>query len=452
MQSIHRFIHELTFEQLPADVIEQAKYCVLDLLGVAAAGKATQLQNMVAKLALKQFAGDTPMLFSDHTASGCGASLYGGMLIDSMDAHDGQVLTKGHVGVAVLPGLLASMHESAVTGEELLTSLVIGYEIATRAGIALHQTACDYHTSGAWNALGVAAVSARRKGLTEAQTEHALGIAEFYGPRSQMMRCIEHPTMLKDGSGWGAMAGFASAELAEEGFTGAPAVTLLDQQTHALWADLGQRWYILEQYFKPYPVCRWAQPAVEAVRALQQENKLEPDEIELIEVHSFHQAVCLHTKRPETTEQAQYSLPFSVASAVIDNTVTVEAVTKGLKDPARLALTERMRLIEEPAYNDKFPAERWAHVVVTLKNGDKLTSPPCIARGNPENPLSRDEMRGKFRSLAEKELPASRVSAIEEGCLQLDKVSKEQVLAWLSMLYQGTLSDKPSDTLPDTSR
>ena len=106
MQSIHRFIHELTFEQLPADVIEQAKYCVLDLLGVAAAGKATQLQNMVAKLAQKQFAGDTPMLFSDHTASGCGATLYGGMLIDSMDAHDGQVLTKGHVGVAVLPGLL----------------------------------------------------------------------------------------------------------------------------------------------------------------------------------------------------------------------------------------------------------------------------------------------------------------------------------------------------------
>ena len=55
------------------------------------------------------------------------------------------------------------------------------------------------------------------------------------------MRCIEHPTMLKDGSGWGAMAGFASAELAEEGFTGAPAVTLQGQQTHALWADLGQR-------------------------------------------------------------------------------------------------------------------------------------------------------------------------------------------------------------------
>ncbi|MCG9553202.1 MmgE/PrpD family protein [Vibrio sp. Isolate31] len=102
MQSIHRFIHELTFEYLPTYVIEQAKYCVLDLLDVAAAGKATQLQNMVAKLAQKQFAGDTPMLFSDHTASGCGATLYGGMLIDSMDTHDGQVLTKGHVGVAAV--------------------------------------------------------------------------------------------------------------------------------------------------------------------------------------------------------------------------------------------------------------------------------------------------------------------------------------------------------------
>src|SRR5918997_4185607 len=82
-----------------------------------------------------------------------------------------------------------------------------------------------------------------------------------------MMRCIDHPTMVKDGSGFGALAGVSAAYLATEGFTGAPAV-LVEDGPAAIWGDLGRRWTILEQYFKPYPVCRWAQPAVEAAAAL----------------------------------------------------------------------------------------------------------------------------------------------------------------------------------------
>src|SRR3546814_7985834 len=92
----------------------------------------------------------------------------------------------------------------------------MGYEVATRAGIVLHGSVSDYHTSGAWNALGVAAVASRLLGLDRERTRHAIGIAEYHGPRSQMMRCIDHPTMLKDGSGWGAFAGVRSEEHTSE--------------------------------------------------------------------------------------------------------------------------------------------------------------------------------------------------------------------------------------------
>src|SRR5262249_8770104 len=149
-----------------------------------------------------------------------------------------------------------------------VVNLVLGYEIATRAGIALHASVADYHTSGAWNALGCAAIVARVLGLSTDVTRHALGIAEYHGPRSQMMRCIAHPTMLKDGSGWGAFTGVAAGYLAAAGFTGAPAITMDAGQHAELWGDLGRRWRILEQYFKSYPVCRWADPAIEAVRLL----------------------------------------------------------------------------------------------------------------------------------------------------------------------------------------
>ena len=79
-----------------------------------------------------------------------------------------------------------------------------------------------------------------------------MGIAEYHGPRSQMMRCMDHPTMVKDGSDWGAMCGVSAARMAKAGFTGAPALTL--QTEH--WQHLGADLLILQQYFKPYPVCR----------------------------------------------------------------------------------------------------------------------------------------------------------------------------------------------------
>src|SRR5215475_6009108 len=136
----------------------------------------------------------------------------------------------------------------AISGAELLTALVIGYEVAIRAGIATHRSAPDYHTSGSWNALGVVAVGTRLLGLDAAAMRHGLGIAEYHGPRSQMMRCIDFPTMLKDGSGWGAMCGLSAAYLAADGFTGAPALVIESDAVEALWADLGQRWRILELY------------------------------------------------------------------------------------------------------------------------------------------------------------------------------------------------------------
>ncbi|MBY4677538.1 MmgE/PrpD family protein [Marinobacterium arenosum] len=437
MKTVSDFIHRLQFDELPAEVVEQAKICLLDLLGVAVAGHATRLSRILGDFVASQYPGDVPLLFSDKRASACGAALFGGMLIDSIDAHDGQVLTKGHVGVAILPGLLAAAEQRQLDGKELLTALVLGYEIATRAGIALHATAADYHTSGAWNSIGVAAVVARLHGLDAEQTWQALGSAEFYGPRSQMMRCIDHPTMVKDGSGWGALTGISAALLAEAGFTGAPAVTLSAPEVASIWADLGQRWYILEQYFKAYPVCRWAQPAVEAVRQLRAEHQFAPAEIEQIDIHSFHEATRLHVRQPDTTEQAQYSLPFSVACALLDDVVTAQAVAEtdqGLFNPARRALSNRVVTHEVADYNALFPAERWAHARIRLKDGRELLSRPAIARGNPENPLSRDELIDKYQTLAGPALPSEVLAAIRDRSLALDSHSESALKEYLALL------------------
>src|SRR5215470_6673378 len=187
---IHRFVREIGYEDLPPPVRRMAERCLLDLAGTAAAGRATPLARIIADHAVRGFGpGEggprARLLLDGRRASPLGAALAGGMTIDSFDAHDGHVLTKGHAGVAILPGLLALADaaidggQASLSGPAFLAALVVGYEIAIRAGIAQHATAPDYHTSGAWNALGVAAVAARLWGMDLEPFRHALGIAEY---------------------------------------------------------------------------------------------------------------------------------------------------------------------------------------------------------------------------------------------------------------------------------
>jgi 2-methylcitrate dehydratase PrpD len=418
MSGTFEFIHDLRYDDLPADVVRQARRCLLDLIGTAAGGYTTEVSGIIRRHALRFFGagegGGARLPFDGRRASPVGAALAGGMMIDSLDCHDGHVLTKGHTGAAVLPALLALVDSGCmVDGREFITALVLGYEIATRAGIALHATVPDYHSSGAWNALACAALGARLLHLTPEQTRQALGIAEYHGPRSQIMRVVDHPTMAKDGSGWGAMAGVSAAFLAADGFTGAPALTVESEAAAPYWSDLGARWRIHEHYFKAYPVCRWAQPAVEAALALQRAHRVGADDIDHIEVNTFHEGTRLSTRCPTSTDEAQYSLPFPVSVALIRGRLGAADVTgDALRDPAILRLSNSMVLVDDPQYNARFPAERWAHVTFVLKDGTRQTSEPAIARGNPENPLSDAELLEKYQLLAEPVLGAGRAGHI----------------------------------------
>lgn len=418
------FIHRLAFEDLPPGVVHQTKRALLDLVGVAFAGTGTELSRIARRFAANHLAspsGGARILFDGRRASAAGAAYAGASTIDAFDAHDGHALTKGHAGVALLPALLA-VRDAGIPadGRGCLTALVLGYEIATRAGIALHKSVGDYHTSGAWNALGVAAMAARLMRLGPEETRHAIGIAEYHGPRSQMMRVIDHPTMLKDGSGWGAFAGVAAADLAADGFTGAPAVTLEAPAQSDLWHDLGERWRILEQYFKPYPVCRWAQPAIEAAASLLKRRPVAPERIAAVEVETFAHAVRLGNRPPATTEEAQYAIGFPLAAFLVRGRLgAAEIGAEGLADEAVRALCRRIALQENESYTRRFPAERLATLRIVLDDGTILASGPTAARGDPERPLSDDELVLKFRDLTSG-LDHGRRDAIERAIWELD--------------------------------
>ncbi|MGX9349924.1 MmgE/PrpD family protein [Shimia sp. W99] len=419
------FIHSLNLSDIPAPVRAQAELSLLDLIGVAAGGIGTRLSQIIRDHAHTEFGGHLPMLFDGRTTSATGGALAAGMTIDALDGHDGFNPAKGHIGCPLFPAALMLGHEANVSGRDFLTAIVLGYEFGARAAMAQHATVPDYHTSGSWGAVTAAAAGARLLLLDPDTTRHALGIAEYHGPRSQMMRCIDTPTMVKDGSGWGSMAGVSAVKLAQSGFTGAPAITV--EEAPAFWTDLGSRWYMLEQYYKPYPVCRWAQAPIEAALHLRQSHSLSPDEITGIEIHTFHESVRLAMPTPDSTEAAQYSTSFPVAVALARGTVTPSDISDAaVTDPAILTLAGKITMIESDHANAHFPLKRFARVAITTPRGH-FESDWHEPLWDHTAPPSEADLRMKFQTLANPILGRDRAARIEESLSTLDKSPLSQL-------------------------
>ncbi len=411
------FIHALTWADLPDDVQAQVKLSLLDLIGVGIAGRGTDLSRIIHSYAAAEHAGGITLPFDAATASASGVALAYGMTIDSIDAHDGFNPAKGHIGCPLWPAVYALGTDA--TGLELIMALAMGYEFGARCSIAQHGSVPDYHTSGSWGAVAAAAAGARLMGLNHDKIRHALGIAEYHGPRSQMMRVIDHPTMLKDGAGWGAMCGVAAVKLAANGFTGAPAITVEEQP--AVWADLGQRWYLREQYYKPYPVCRWAQAPVEAVLALRSAHDLTASDIDHIEIVTFHESVRLATAMPQSTEEAQYSTSFPVAVAMVRGGLeAADVLPDALNDAEVLRLSQGIVMSEDDSANAAFPLQRKAKVILYLRDGRQIASDWTEPKWEHTSPPTPAELRDKFFSYAAPVIGDIRARAIADSVATLE--------------------------------
>ena len=424
--AIDGFIRTLNSRDIPASVMDRAALLLLDTLGIAIAAAPMQAGVLARETARRIYNTADPkdtawMMFDGRTASLVGAAFATATQIDNLDGHDGYNPTKGHIGVAVVPALMSfAQHLPDLSGPDALAAFVVGYEIAGRAGIALHATTADYHTSGAWNALGVAALGARLRGTPADQLREALGIAEYHGPRSQMMREIANPTMLHDGSGMGAMVGVSSLIMAEIGFTGGPAITVEAPEVAAYWTDLGAFWQVEHQYIKPYPICRWAHAAIDAAREICIAENVTADQIETIQIKSFHNAVQLFGTMPDTTSKAQYSLPFAVGIMIAHGTIGLEHISEtGLVDPVVADLVARTQMAETANHEARYPIGRWADVAFTLKDGRVLHSGDVHARGGPERPFDAADIIAKYMSFAVPVLGNERAGAIRDACLSL---------------------------------
>lgn len=424
---------ELRWEDLPGAVQSRAKLCLKDLLGVAAGGLCLDGPAALRSFVRTQFApGAIRLWFQDVGSSLAGAAYHNAMLVDFLDAHDGFRPAKGHAGATVIPVALACATDDT-SGARLLTAIVLAYELACRAGLAVHALYTPaYHASGSWAALGAAAAGASLWDIEPSRWDAILGTAEYYAPVSPMLRCIAHPAPVKDAAGAGALAASMALGLYAHGITGPPSLFTTEAVGRAQAETLGEDWLILRQYFKPYPTCRWTHPAVEGAWALQRAHRFFTEEICSVDVETFEAATCAVRFPPRDTHEAQYSLPWALAAALTDGELGAAQICETrLEDPRVLALGRRVRAQVAEDLERCFPEMCAARVSIALKDGRCFTGPTLRARGDPDHPLSEEELEAKYFAYTTPTLGIERAQALGDVITTLERRDAGDLFALL---------------------
>jgi 2-methylcitrate dehydratase PrpD len=378
---VAEFATQLRWSDLPEAVRTHLVWLMLDHAAVTVAGRPAPAAAIAADHAREAHGGDAATALLDgRRLSAPGAAWSNGVLANVLDYDDGHRITKGHPGAMVIPAALAAAEATGADLRSMMEAVAVGYEIAIRAGVRLHERESQYHASGAWGALGAAAAAGRLLGLDGARLEHAIGLAEYHAPIALIMRSVADPAMTKDATGWGALLGVTSAMLAGRGYTALASTFLTDGPG----MELGARWDLLETYVKPYPCCRWTQPGIAAAVGLLRGGRI--DDIDRVTIHTFEAAAQLSERQPRSSEDMQYSLIWPVAVALVEGDFGVDGVLADFSNADVAAVAGRTEVRVDGSMTAAFPARRVTRVVVRLRSGEELDSGVVEAPGEPGDP------------------------------------------------------------------
>lgn len=413
-------------EALPADVRSYARRALLDALGAGLAGSWTdEVARLIAAATAWGGGGTTGVWGTSVHLSAPHAALVNGTATHALEVDDFGGC--GHSGAVVVPSALAAAAHRGATGLELLSAIVAGYEAAARVmdlvGSYPVHNAAGWHSTGTCGTFGAATAAARILRLGPERTAHALALAGTY--TGGLWCFIPDGAMSKRlHAGKAAEGGVVGAYLAAEGFTGPlhlfepgwGSFTSLYGGAHAapekLLRQRGDPWLIFRSGFKPYACCRGCHSSVDVILDMRARHGVTADDVATVTIRtSEQQARQLGKQAVANMLDAQMSLPYSVAVALAHGSGDLRFFrSPHLADPALAALARRVAVVADTPG----PAVAEPTVEVRLANGRTLSGKVDVAKGAADNPLSDDEIRAKFRSLATPAVSDSTASEIAD--------------------------------------
>lgn len=432
------FTADLRPQRVPPAVQESVALRVLDLIGVALAATKAEFAPSVLSL-LEGGGGGCTVVGSVRTAAPPLAALVNGALAHGLDYDDTHAASITHASAVVLPTVLAVGEHGQRDGRTVMTAAVAGYEAITRLGMAASGAfhARGWHATAVCGAFAAALAAGACEGLDADGLTSALGIAGSFA--SGVLEFLEDGSWVKRvHAGWAAHSGIMAAALARGGFQGPASILegrfglyrtfLGEAPDDSSFATLGTVWETLEVGFKPYPCCHYNHAYLDCALALRERHRLEVDAIEVIEclVPAGEVPIVCEPRdakmRPRTSYEAQFSLPFSVASAFVDGRVDLDSYAPSrLADQRLLALAARVRHQIDP--RSTFPRSFPGWVRVRLRDGRVLEAREPDGRGGRGRPLARAALLEKFRANAARALPAARVDEVERLALTLPELA-----------------------------
>lgn len=407
------FVEKLRDDRITTPLEEVIGKCMLDFAGVAASGGRPQPASDAIRRAFErdlERAGSVVVGQSTRYSSEASA-LLNGAFAHSDDFDDTNATGTVHPGSVVIAAVLSVVGNES--GADLMTALVAGYEVTARVGKALGPTAYDrgFHPTALAGIFGAIAAVASLHRMSASEIEHCWGIAGSMASGSMQF--------LHDGSwnkrlhpGWSAYSALVAVRLARAGFIGSSSSLegeygLLrshsdDPQPAVLTAGLGTEWLLLDTAIKPYPSCRYCHSAVDAAIELSSRVAGNGMEGATVTVQLSEDALQIVGRRqpqklrPKTSGDAQFSIYFQVASALLDGWLGMTSFDV-LDRPKVLALAERMEVV---ARSDFAPLQ----ASVTLRTAAGATHVVDVKQpsGEPPHPMSWELVGKKFDSLTER--------------------------------------------------
>jgi 2-methylcitrate dehydratase PrpD len=414
--------HDLRFEHLPEEVVDRTRYLLLDYLGVAARGAQSDSSILVQKVvrrAAKTGEG-AEVIGTSMTADPAYAALANGAAAHSLELDDVVNEASLHPAVAIMSAALGAGRLARCSGKDLIEGIVVGYEVMIRLGFTLDPAvhyARGFHPTGTCGTMGSAVTAAKILKLDHRGMTNALGIAG-----SQAAASME---FLADGAftkrlhpGWAAHSGIVAALLAAEGFTG-PASILEGKHgfLHAyssgsvpsrLMDAWGAPYKVMRTSIKPHSCCRYKQGPIDGILKIMKEHGLKPADIEEVKLGILKAGIPIVAEpqelkhNPISVVDAQFSMPFGAAAAILYGRASLNEYTpEKLKSRDVRAMMKRVTCVHDPGLDKVFPMQWPASVSIVTKAGEVFKTRIDHPKGDPENPLTWEELIDKFNELTD---------------------------------------------------
>ena len=442
-QELAKYCSGLKFRQLPEEVIDRVKYFFLDFIGVACRGSREDSSQSMYRFVREMDRGakNGVLIGTKERAPYLYAALANGTSSHAIEMDDVNNEASLHPGVVIFPSALATCEMVSATGKSFIEAVVLGYEVMIRLGKALgpeNSYRRGFHPTATCGTFGSSVVASKIMGFKEEKMTSAMGIAGSQAAGS-MEYLAQGAWTKRFHAGWAAHSGMIAAHLARKGFRGPTSIIEgRDGFLHAysngadsskVLEGIGSGFEILHTSVKPHACCRYMQPPIDGILKIVKENDLQPDQVTKVKLGLLRAGAPLIAEpkenkyNPQSIVDAQFSMPFGAAVALLYRRA-------GLNEfhPSKIRSEEVRQMMKQVEYfvdldlDRTFPKQWGATAEILTKDGKRYFTKIEYPKGDPENPLSWEEMIEKFHDLSSRVLTRGRRSKIVDQVRRLEEI------------------------------